>query len=207
MCIMAGLDLLATFYAGTSISLDRKSLKKKPGAERWKYGVGKRFEHLLTKFGHLNGNDAKVIYALRNTLLHSFGIYNKRNAQRFRLTAETSAAPLIQLVGSKLYCVNLVELHRIFEQDVLSGYEGALHAAPVGSDIELAFKKMYPDFGWMLVFATANANQNQAHNQGIPNAQQLGNLNALGAGNLIQPLPGIGSTGTLFSFCKAASGM
>lgn len=62
MGIMAGFDLLAKLYAGT----DQNT-------------VTKRFSDFINNYvTNNNAVDTDVIYQLRNSLLHSFGLYSKR---------------------------------------------------------------------------------------------------------------------------------
>lgn len=62
MAILAGIDLLAKFHAGEA----------GPG------GVGARFRAFVNAyFAPIATGDAEAIYALRNALLHSFGLYSE----------------------------------------------------------------------------------------------------------------------------------
>ncbi len=61
MAICAGIDLLGKFLAGND---DGKK-------------VGERFETFLKIYFKISSDDAKIIYQLRNSLLHSFGLYSE----------------------------------------------------------------------------------------------------------------------------------
>ncbi|MBX9721002.1 MAG: hypothetical protein K2X81_06395 [Candidatus Obscuribacterales bacterium] len=128
--------------------------------------------------------------------------------------AEASGAPLVQTVGHKLFCINLVELHRIFEATIIANYQTAVTGAAPGSDVDKAFKRMYIDYGWMLVFQTAAlpaaaaAPAAAAPPAAVPPA-------AAPVPPVIPPslpstalptLSGI-NTGNLMTICKSASGM
>ncbi len=61
MGICAGIDLLGKFFVGN----DDKG------------GVGKRFRNFLITYFSVPQNDAETLYQLRNSLLHSFGLYSE----------------------------------------------------------------------------------------------------------------------------------
>lgn len=100
MGIMAGIDLLAKLYAGTDTN-----------------GVGTRFRNFVNQYITGNNNQqTEVIYQLRNSLLHSFGLYSKRNAT----AAERNAAAggfdrqdyLFTLQGNEAAPGNIVTLNQ-----------------------------------------------------------------------------------------------
>jgi hypothetical protein len=113
MTIMAGIDLLAKFYAGSDTGK-----------------VGDRFYSFLNQcFARLTPADRKVIYQLRNSLLHSFGLYSKDNkgkVYRFFLTGHGSG-PLVSFSPPEQYNVDLRVLHREFERAV-ADYQAKLEA-------------------------------------------------------------------------------
>src|SRR5689334_11965232 len=61
MAICAGIDLLGKFLAGNDDI----------------GGVGPRFRTFLTTFFGISQNEATTVYQLRNSLLHSFGLYSE----------------------------------------------------------------------------------------------------------------------------------
>ena len=62
MAMLAGIDLLAKFFAGCD----------RPGK------VGERFLLFIEQFFvGMHSTDREVIYQLRNSLLHSFGLYSQ----------------------------------------------------------------------------------------------------------------------------------
>ena len=71
MAIMAGIDLLAKFETGDD-SLGR---------------VAGRFKAFIKQYFAINTSDAETIYQLRNSLLHSFGLYDPRTGRRFQVDA------------------------------------------------------------------------------------------------------------------------
>lgn len=100
MAIMAGIDLLAKFAYGDQPSQ-----------------VGKRFKMFVKEF--ISQGDEEVLYQLRNSLLHSFGLYSKQgnNEYRFLLGRNTGNEVLFQMHGSYHY-VNVVRLHQLFEASI-----------------------------------------------------------------------------------------
>ena len=60
MCILAGFDLLGKFYAGNDDS------KK----------VGERFKSFLVDVVGCNSDESNILYSLRNSMLHSFGLFD-----------------------------------------------------------------------------------------------------------------------------------
>lgn len=64
MAVLAGIDLLGKFLAGTDKT-------RGPGS----VGVGTRFKQFAQRYLDLSPPDDHVIYQLRNALLHTFGLY------------------------------------------------------------------------------------------------------------------------------------
>ena len=61
MGILAGIDLLAKYFAGTDQSR----------------GVGSRYRNYLNRYCQpLGPDDAETLYQFRNALIHSFGLYS-----------------------------------------------------------------------------------------------------------------------------------
>jgi hypothetical protein len=55
MCVMAGIDLLASFHAGTNEMRSGKTkLRGIKKSEHWRYAVGTRFTRLLTRIAALS---------------------------------------------------------------------------------------------------------------------------------------------------------
>jgi hypothetical protein len=131
MAVMAGIDLLAKFYAGNDES----------------GRVRARFLAFLNAFsiGH-NTRDQEIIYQLRNSLLHSFGLYSEYhgNVYRFCLRAN-NVGPLISFHPPDQYTIDLLLLHKQFERSI-SEYQTQLD-----SDIGLRanFDAMSPKYGRM----------------------------------------------------------
>lgn len=196
MCTMAGIDLLATFHAGTNeMRRGKKQLRGVKKSDRWKYAVGTRFTQLLQNAG-LSSQEATVLYAFRNTLLHSFGVFDKSKGRRFRLITETSGAPLVQTVGTNLFCINLAELHNAFENQAIKYYENLVSTAVTSDPIVSDFNRMYHDFGWMLVFATTASASSSSVGLTLPSLPST-----------TSPLLSGVNTGNLMTIGRSASGM
>ncbi len=65
--IFAGIDLLAKFCSGD------------------KGGVGERFKEFINKYSGLDKDKADVLYILRNSLVHSFGLYSEHESKNKKI--------------------------------------------------------------------------------------------------------------------------
>jgi len=113
MGILAGIDLLGKFLAGND-EVGGSGLQ----------GVGGRFRNFLEKYLALSDQDAETIYQLRNSLLHSFGLYSEvyrkgklRRTYRFILTQQGSGH-LIQEIGDDTYEIDVQLLRRLFNSAI-----------------------------------------------------------------------------------------
>jgi len=103
MAILAGVDLLAKFYSG----VDRGP-------------VGTRFKAFLQSkyFNNLNSTDAYILYHLRNSLLHSFGLYSFGRNREYWFTLVAKDDPLIEIVKTDHYKIDVLALYEKFESGV-----------------------------------------------------------------------------------------
>lgn len=127
MAIFAGSDLLAKFLAGED------------GPR-----VSNRFREFVRRYFHLSALDCEVIYQLRNSLLHSFGLYSQSKVAvyRFRLEA-CGGRPLVRQLGPEIYCADVITLHECFEQAV-GEYQQDLLA---DQGLQQNFMAMFPNYG------------------------------------------------------------
>lgn len=128
MCVFAGVDLLAKFFAGDDGQ-----------------GVGFRFKEFATTYFDLTDSEVEALYQLRNSMLHSFGLYSRgRNgtAYRFQLVSSGSR-PLIRHTSPDHYLVDVISLHEDFEKAVRK-YEQAVRAE---SALQQKFLAMFPNYG------------------------------------------------------------
>jgi hypothetical protein len=129
MAVLAGTDLLAKFYAGSDA----------------KGGVTTRFQNFVRNFFHpLSPGDDVTLYQLRNSLLHSFGLYSQTPAQtyHFHVTA-IGNVPLIQHTPPVDYQIDLLELYNRFEQ-AITNYSTALEAQ---QQLQTKFLAMFANYG------------------------------------------------------------
>jgi len=132
MAILAGVDLLAKFFDGSDTGK-----------------IGERFCKFLAdpRVSMLSPEDRDVIYQLRNSLLHSFGLYSEKRAgkkakvYRFFLTSN-GTGPLVSR-NPPDYCVDLRVLHREFEKAV-EAYRAALDS---NSQLQDNFVAMFGKYG------------------------------------------------------------
>ena len=130
MAMLAGIDLLAKFFAGCDDG--------GPGK------VGNRFRMFLERFFvGTSSTHRGVIYQLRNSLLHSFGLYSPN--YRFFLTNHGAGA-LVSYNPPDRYHVDLRVLHREFEKAV-AAYCAALDSDPQHRQLQANFKAMLGNYG------------------------------------------------------------
>jgi len=130
MAILAGIDLVAKFYKGDDAIGQ----------------VGTRFKDFVCNyFQPLSVGDEDIIYQLRNSLLHSFGLYSKSRTQtyRFSLTAAGNVPLVRQQHSSSSYRIDLVVLYQRFEK-ALERYAEDLEKQPI---LQNNFQTMFKDYG------------------------------------------------------------
>jgi hypothetical protein len=128
MAIMAGIDVLGKFLAGS----DRIGKS------------GRRFRGFVKEyFQPISPDDAKTIYQLRNAVLHSFGLYSKPGNRIYRFVLTAEHGPLVQNRESDSYWVDVLALHNKFEIAV-AGYEADLRT---DKNLQNRFSAMFPKYG------------------------------------------------------------
>jgi hypothetical protein len=138
MGTLAGIDLLGKFVAGE----DRTNR------------VGSRFRYFLSQYLHLAQHEAETIYQLRNSMLHSFGLYSRAGniTYRFCLIAR-NVRPMIQHSPPETYLVDIFSLHADFE-NAIDEYRRELETDPA---LQQNFVAMFPNNGaipiWPLLLA------------------------------------------------------
>ena len=127
MAMLAGIDLLGKFYNGEdSIG-----------------GVGRRFTSFLKYFNNISVKDKEVIYQLRNSLLHSFGLYSEdRNGNVYKFTLSKNFPQFIKQDGDHYY-VNVLKLREYFNLSIRK----YLIDLKRNADLQLKFEKMFPRYG------------------------------------------------------------
>jgi hypothetical protein len=129
MAILAGVDLLAKFFAGSDHT------------EK----VGWRFRQFLEHcFDVKKLENPEVIYQLRNSLLHSFGLYSRTEKKEYHFFLDSKdTGTLVSRRPPDRYVIQLPVLHREFEAAVES------YRKVLGSDLERQdnFDKMFGRYG------------------------------------------------------------
>jgi len=129
MTVLAGIDLLGKFYAGSD--------------ERNK--VSKRFRVFYSKY--IDDENAEIIYQLRNSLLHSFGLLSKaENKITYRFVVGASRDDLVRLLSKSAneiyYQVDLYTLWDKFEEGIIE-YRKSLE----NEQLKDNFSIMFRDYG------------------------------------------------------------
>lgn len=127
MAILAGIDLIAKFFKGEDIS-----------------GIGQRFKDFIElNFQDISADDKETIYQLRNSLLHSFGLYSQTKTQTYHFVLTANKSQLIQQIGAGIYKIDLLSLHQQFENAIEK------YAADLNKDSTLQgkFSLMFQNYG------------------------------------------------------------
>jgi hypothetical protein len=129
MAILAGVDLLAKFYAGSDKINE----------------VGPRFRKFIGKYlGPLSPNDQETVYQLRNSLLHSFGLYSETaKGKKYQFALGQNLGQFISSPEMDVYVIDIRELHRRFETAVLQ-YQSELESDPT---LQKDFSTLFPKYG------------------------------------------------------------
>lgn len=127
MTILAGIDLLGKFLAGQDAP--RK--------------VGERFRRFLMQYFELSAEDAEIMYQLRNSLLHSFGLYSYiSRGIVYQFTLSCNLPQLITSTSDNNFSVNIELLRTEFEVAV-NAYHDDLLAADDSDQFMFNFSAMF----------------------------------------------------------------
>ncbi len=99
MAIFAGIDLLAKFHNGD------------------KGKSGERFKYFINYFLILDNDKAEILYQLRNSLVHSFGLYSEKSdtkVYRFTLINNDLSKDISINTKEDCYTVNINALNDLF---------------------------------------------------------------------------------------------
>lgn len=124
MAILAGIDLMAKFYSGED--------------GNW---VGKRYKDYVRQF--IDKANEEILYQLRNSVLHSFGLISKTKKGVFKFSLNTDSQFFIENIYGYSYSVNIVELKYRFELSIIK-YQEILKS---DTALQRNFNKMYADYG------------------------------------------------------------
>jgi len=127
MAMLAGIDLLGKFYEGND-DIGR---------------VCKRFISFLNYFDNISQKEKEVIYQLRNSLLHSFGLYSEdRRGNVYKFTLGKVFPQFIKQDGDRYY-VNVLKLRGYFNLSIKNYYEDLKKS----TDLQSKFEKMFQRYG------------------------------------------------------------
>jgi hypothetical protein len=101
IAIMAGIDLLAKFYAGCDDTGK----------------VGERFKTFVEKFFGLATEDANILYRLRNSLVHSYGLSFEVDGSHIDLASDLNQGLLVSS-NTNRKVVDLLALYHQFEKAI-----------------------------------------------------------------------------------------
>lgn len=128
MAIMAGIDLLSKFLFTDNDVQGNKS--------------GDRFKGYVDKY--IDATNKEVLYQLRNSLLHSFGLYSKdRQGKEYNFILNQNPTSFVSATDNKNHYVSIVKLLEKFENSISS------YRADLSSDIGLQtnFNHMFLKYG------------------------------------------------------------
>jgi hypothetical protein len=134
MAMFAGIDLLGKFYAGEDGQ-----------------GVAPRFKDFVKKyFQPISLDNEETIYQLRNALIHSFGLYSKKETKTTKkeyyfILILPEVGPLVQQHSENpnMYLISIAALYDKFDTAIES------YKKDVENDLALQgnFGLMYPYYG------------------------------------------------------------
>ena len=135
LTIFAGIDLLAKFYAGSDQGR-----------------VGTRFKEFL-KYGGIGKvcAERKAIWSVRNSLMHSFGLYDKDGKKPIQIDTTDGGAP-VTCEGGK-WMIHVPNLYIGFRDSIYGYYKELLQKAKFNPGCPRLgnFKKIYKDYGSLSV--------------------------------------------------------
>jgi len=141
LVVMSGIDLLGKFLAGQDCG----------GKE-----VQKRFEDYLKHFTGLTENDRDVIWRVRNSYVHSFGLRDiKKNHKKIGVWPGRFVGEIITAHADKPFdfAVNVADLCVEFLKSIKS-YKDALQG---DRNLQENFAKMFPKYGYFAINGTSDS--------------------------------------------------
>lgn len=132
MIFLTGVDLIGKFFDGD---------------DETRFGkIGLRFKKfLMSPYFQASKDDATILYHLRNSLLHSFGLYSKdfRRGIEYNFTLVDVYKPLITIPNNNKYMVDLMFLYDKFEFSLESYLEDLNNSEP----LQINFGNMFNKYG------------------------------------------------------------
>jgi len=103
MATMAGIDLLSKFLCTDNNVPGNKS--------------GDRFKKYVVNY--IDETNQEILYQLRNSLLHSFGLYSKDNqGKEYNFILNNNSKEFISFLDNKNYYISIVKLMEKFENSI-----------------------------------------------------------------------------------------
>lgn len=129
MVVLAGIDLLAKFHAGSEQRNE----------------VGPRFKEFVTTFfASCSADVSQLLWVFRNALMHSFGLWGSNNGKPVLFNLRFAGGPIVEVSDSGSICaVDVHTLHREFERGV-ARYREALDSQQAARD---NFDEMFGHYG------------------------------------------------------------
>lgn len=125
MAILAGIDLMAKFV-----------YRDLPNEVR------ERYIKYVSKY--IDNSFQEEIYQLRNSLLHSFGLYSEtRSGKIYHFVLTKGLDRLIVQASEKSYLVDIVGLWKKFESSIEDYHQDLIYSA----DLQQVFSDMFPKYG------------------------------------------------------------
>jgi len=129
MAILAGIDLLGKFYVGSD---DTRI-----------FSVRSRFITFLNYFDDISEREKEIVYQLRNSLLHSFGLYSEdRRGNVYKFTLSRVYPQFIRQEEENCY-ISVLDLRECFELSIKKYYEDLKK----DTELQLKFERMFPKYG------------------------------------------------------------
>lgn len=132
MAILAGIDLLGKFYAGDD-----------SGRGNPQKGVGARFKSFTEKYLIQSKTDAETLYQLRNSLLHSFGLYSKTSKGEYRFILTRGSRQFITNTNEGQYVIDVSILWNKFEEEIKSYFQELYQV----HELQKKFEMMFCNYG------------------------------------------------------------
>lgn len=142
MAILAGIDLLAKFFANSDDT--------RPGA------IGERYRRYVAEFitedRNINSIETRAVWQCRNSVLHSFGWFSQDRTDtfRFRLLRNPGAWVVQQEApGSETWFVNITRLENRFNFSIIE-FENRIND-PARQDSFPQGNNIFERYGWMFI--------------------------------------------------------
>ena len=138
MLVLAGIDLVAKFYC------DNDNQRRVGG--RFKTFVRERITHASPNAE----GEAETVYQLRNSLLHSFGLYSQGRGRTYRFVVTHGSGNVLMTNDSanpEKWLVNLAVLQSRFEDAVME-YDRTLRSGEAPHPFSEA---LFDRYGWVSI--------------------------------------------------------